>query len=612
MTDELLPWYNRELAWFRRHARDFARNHPKIASRLRLGADGSQDPHVERMIEAFAYLNARTRKKIDDNFPELTDALLHSLYPHFLAPLPSMFITQLTLQEGEVTDVAGYSVARGTALETEPIDGEPCRFRTCYDVTLLPLRVASAELRGLPVEAPLTPFSADAQSVLRIRLNATAQERPLRDMVFDSLRLFLNGSVSHVYALHELLLNNCLGLAVGHTASDDQAAWVRGPAFAPVGFEDDQSILPYPPHSQPGYRLLTEFFSFPAKFLFVDLTSLQQLSLDRFEDSLEVFVYLDRSILDLEQNVTAETFRTGCTPVVNLFEQRAEPIHMNETSTSYRLSADIRRPQAVEIYSIDQVTASSPDGDELEFLPFHSASHHTSHDDTAYWQQQRVDADSNGAGVDEGTEIDLTFVDLNASRALRDDWYIDAQVTCCNRDLPARLPYGGGQPRLYLSDGQGAVGDIRCLTAPTATVRPQRRRPAFWQLISHLSLNHLSIVDEADGGAALREILNLYNINDDLDGRTIISGLLSVTSRRVTRRIPGDRFGGFCRGVEVELEFDAERYSRNNLYLFASVLERFLGLYCSINSFTRLIARVRGREQPLAAWEARAGDKVLI
>lgn len=612
MTDDLLPWYNRELAWFRRHARDFARSHPKIASRLRLGADGSQDPHVERIIEAFAYLNARTRKKIDDNFPELTDALLHSLYPHFLAPLPSMFITQLTLQEGEATDAAGYAIPRGTALETEPVDGEPCRFRTCYDVTLMPLRVASAELRGLPVEAPATPFSPDAQSVLRIRLNATSEERPLRDMVFGALRLFLHGSVSHVYALHELLLNNCLGMAVAQTPSDDQAGWVRGPVFTPVGFEEDEAILPYPPHSLTGYRLLTEFFSFPAKFLFVDLTALSQLRLDRFEDSMEVFIYLDRSILDLEQNVSSDTFRTGCTPVVNLFQQRAEPIHMNETSTSYRLSADIRRPQAVEIYSVDRVTASSPDGEELEFRPFHSASHYDGHDDVAYWQQQRVDAGTDSSDLDEGTEIDLTFVDLNASRALRDDWYVDAEVTCCNRDLPARLPYGGGQPRLYLSEGQGAVGEIRCLTAPTATVRPQRRRAAFWQLISHLSLNHLSITGESDGAAALREILHLYNINDDLDGRTIISGLLSVSSRRVTRRIPGDRFGGFCRGVEVVVEFDAERYSRNNLYLFASVLERFLGLYCSINSFTRLIARVRGREQPLAAWEARAGDKVLI
>lgn len=612
MSDELLPWYNRELAWFRRHARDFARSHPKIAARLRLGADGSQDPHVERMIEAFAYLNARTRKKIDDDFPELTDALLHSLYPHFLAPLPSMFITQLTVQEGESTDVSGYRIPRGTPLETEPIEGEPCRFRTCYDVNLLPLRVAAAEIRGLPAEAPLTPFSAEAQSILRIRLNATTEDRPLRDMQLDALPFFLNGSVSHVYALHELLLNNCLGIAVGNSASDGHAAYRSGSSFQAVGFEEDEAILPYPSHSLPGYRLLTEFFAFPAKFLFVNLTSLGRLDLSRFEDSMEIFIYLDRSILDLEQNVSADTFRMGCTPVVNLFTQRAEPIHLDETSTSYRLSADIRRPQAVEIYSIDEVIASSPEGEELEFLPFHSASHHAADDDIAYWQQTRVESDSDGSSHDEGTEINLTFVDLNARRALRNNWYVDARVTCCNRDLPARLPYGGGQPRLYLTEGQGTVGEIRCLTAPTATVRPLRRGAAFWQLISQLSLNHLSIVDEAEGAAALREILNLYNVNDDLDGRTIISGLLSISSRRVTRRIPGDRFGGFCRGVEVEIEFDAERYSRNNLYLFASVLERFLGLYCSINSFTRLIARVRGREQPLAAWEARAGDKVLV
>src|SRR5580692_5808559 len=94
MSDDLLPYYERELDAIKRLAAEFADTHPKIAARLRLSADAVDDPHVARLLEGTAFLAARVHHRLDDEFPELTDALLGVLYPHYLAPVPSAAILQ--------------------------------------------------------------------------------------------------------------------------------------------------------------------------------------------------------------------------------------------------------------------------------------------------------------------------------------------------------------------------------------------------------------------------------------------------------------------------------------------------------------------------------------
>lgn len=617
MSDELLGYYNSELAFIRRMGARFAREYPKVAGRLALSSDTTEDPHVERIIEAFAYLNARVRHKLDDDFPELSDSLLGVIYPHYQRPIPSMAVVELVLdpEQGELT--GGYAVPRGAPVESDS-HPEPCHFQTCYPVTLWPLTVRAASLARPPLAAPKTPFTATAASAIRIVLESTAKELRFGQLSLDRLRLFLRGQDQHAFGLYELILNNVVGIALAGSAEDRQPVLLGPDSLRPVGFERDQGMLPYPARSFLGYRILTEFFSFPQKFLFVELANLAARKLPPAATRLEIYLFLDKAAPQLEPHVTAETFRLGCTPIVNLYPQRAEPIRLTQTRYEYRVVPDARRPLANEIYSVDRVVATSPAGGEVKYRPFYSFKHGSgdlNRDEAGhFWHAARRPAlaDSENLPPPPGDDVFLSLVDLTLDPASPAEWILDVETTCFNRDLPSQLPFGDGLPRMRLTQG-GPIHRVLCHTRPTPVARPALRRGALWKLISHLSLNHLSMSENEEGADALREILALYDFQNSAGTRGMIEGIRSVAARRIVAPVagPANSAGPFARGVEITVELDETRFVGSGLFLFATVLERFLGLYCSINSFTKTIVKTKQRGE-LRRWPPRAGERALL
>jgi type VI secretion system protein ImpG len=402
-----------------------------------------------------------------------------------------------------------------------------------------------------------------------------------------------------------LLINNTISIVLADSPNDPNPVVIPPGSISPVGFERDEGVLPYPAQSFIGYRLLTEYFSFPAKFLFFDIAGLSAKTLVAAGNKLEIFCYFNRSFAEIERSISAENFALFCTPMVNLFHQRAEPIQLHHGVAEYRIEPDARRRGATEIYSVDRVVATSPAGESLEYRPFYALQHGSS-DTRRYWHAARRTSSVGGPGSD----VFLSLVDTDFAPDAPANWTLSVETTCSNGDLPSRLPFGGGNPRLALVDGNSAVASVACITAPTPTVR--MRNGGRWKLISHLTLNHLSLVDHADGAEPLREILRLYDFRDSPETRAVIDGVLSVQSRSGMARAPSRDTPAFCRGIDVAIEFDEQRFTSSGLFLLASVLERFLSLYCSINSFARLTATVRGRAGVLRRWPARAGDQVLL
>jgi type VI secretion system protein ImpG len=607
MPDDLLSEYNSELAYIRRLAAEFASAHPGIAENLRISPTSVDDPHVSRLIEAFAYLNARTRHKIEDDFPEVTEAFLGTMYPHYLAPFPPAAIVQFELDESQFEMTKGYHIKRDTPIFTDPIDGEPCRFKTCYPTTLFPIKVSAAEFCGPVSPAPPTRFDTPVRSFVRIVLESFSNKVNIDQLELKQLRFYLDGHPPFMGQLYEYLLTGVLGIAVARSPDDKQAMMLSPSCIRPVGFERDEGLIEYSSRSFLGYRLLSEYFVLPQKFLFLDIDCLTPAVVGRLggQSKIELYFYLDRESRDLENSVSTETFRLGCTPIVNLFSKPAEPVSLTHHQVEYHVVPDSRLPNHFEIFSIDRVVATTPDGEEEEFLPFYSHRHEESINPRKYWFATRRPA------ADGGTEIYLTLVDLHFRPVEIEDWVLHIETTRLNRDLPSRFNFGGGEPRLYL-EGGGPLEPVRCLTAPSRTHRAELGHGNRWKLTSHLTLGHLSLLDNQNGAEGLREILRLYNPGKSIESNSVIEGLKTVSSARVVGQVHGPVSGGFCRGLEVTIGFDEEKYVSRGLYLFASVLERFLPLYSSINSFTKLIAVSNKRENPVKSWPPRVGEKALL
>ena len=613
MSDNLLPYYNRELNALRTLAAEFADANPKIAGRLRLTADAVDDPHVARLLEGVAFLGARVQHRLDDEFPELTDALLGTLYPHYLAPVPSCAIAQFN----PMPDAQGpIRVKIGRVMETEHVRGQPCTYRTTSPVTIWPVVIEAARLSGLPLAAPANPqaVAADstrAVSVLRLTLRCTAPKMTLTSLGLDTLRIFLRAAPNVSLPLYELLCSQVLSVALADGPNDPAPVILPPSCISPAGFSPEEALIPWPARSFTGFRLLTEYFAFPEKFRFIDLGSLDAKTLVEAGVMMDVFIYLGRSVPELERTVDAASFALGCTPIVNLFPLAAEPVKLDHLSTEYRVEPDSRRTAGLEIWSVESIREGQPDGSSLPWAPFYRT--------TPGLGEQAGEVPSGfysvirrGCPTLPGTDVIIGPYQPNFDPHQEGEVVLSINTLCTNRDLPADLPFGGGHPRLGLIVGMNTMGPVLCLTAPTPPMRPPLREAGFWRLVSHLSLGHLSIVGGEDGAVALKEVLRLYDLRQTAETQAAIEGLLGVSSRPGTARVPGGRAGAFCRGLDVTLEFDARAWQGGGLFLLASVLDRFLALHATVNAFVRTSVVLRGRPGRAAGWPARAGARPLL
>jgi type VI secretion system protein ImpG len=326
-----------------------------------------------------------------------------------------------------------------------------------------------------------------------------------------------------------------------------------------------------------------------------------------------LYIYLESTDVDLEHYLSEQTFALGCTPVVTLFPHRADPIKLDQSRLEYQIVPDARRPRGYEVYSVDRVTASTPLGEKTEYRPFYGLNHDPQDPEThAFWYAARRHAKMSNLERDEGTDVFLSLVDLAFNPNIPEERTLTIETTCSNRDLPTKLPYNADHPKLQCVDASPPCSKIRCLTQPTAVVRPPLRNHARWRLISHLNLNHLSLTGRGEATAALKEILRLYDFRESSVSRAMIEAIYSVSTRAISAPLTVDGRATLCRGFEVEIELDAALLTGSSGYLFATVLERFFALYCSVNSFTRLLVKVRGKEGYLKKCPPRAGEKVLL
>ena len=624
MNPQLIDYYNEELAYLREVGGEFASAYPKVAARLGLDQFECADPFVERLLEGFSFLTARVRMKLDAQFPHFTQHLAEMVYPHYCAPTPSMAIVQFEPKYDHPNLASGVDVPRGTALQSVlgTREATRCEYRTAHALTLWPVRVAQAEyfrysgaVDHVRVDLPALP-----QAALRLRIEAVG-EAPLAALGIDTLPVYLRGGERLAGQLYETLTAHAVGVLV-LPAAQPAARHTLLPADAirPIGFSDDEALLPPSPLTFRGLRLITEYFAVPERFLFTEFRGLREALRHCNDTACDLVVLLDRYDSAFERAVQPSHFALHCTPAINLFTRRADRIPLVDGQAELQVVVDRARPLDFEVYGIESVDGfHSTRNDVRRFVPFYRA-----HDPYAgraaggaYFQMRREarrlsdrEQRTGGRSRYHGIEVFISLVDEDDAPFASDLHQLGVQVLCTNRDLPLTMPLGSGRTDFTLAV-ETPVEAIRVVTGPTLPRLPLAEGALTWRLLNLLSLNYLSLGPPGAGSAetdadALRALLTLHCRPDDDFGHRQISGLLALAARPVTRRLQGRGPIAFGRGLELTTTFDEDRFEGTGCYLLGAVLHAFFSGYVSINHFAETVVR-SSRRGELKRWPAKAG-----
>lgn len=602
--EQMLDYYQQEMIYLQRSGARFAAQYPKIAENLSISSRGSSDPHVQRLLESFAFLTGRLQKEVDNRYIQFTNTLLGVLYPQFASPFPSASIASFRLSPHLGKSTAGYVVPRGTSLFSEAQEKKICRFQTAYPVELWPFEVSRAQILNVD-QSPLPPSLANTQWILQLRIER--YDGKMSELNPTHLRFFLSGDSITTQCLYDSLLayhpNAPTPVFIQADTSDNLIQLPDG-SLTPVGFGQDESLIPYPHKVLDAYRLLHEFFVFPDKFKFLDIHNISTMGADRYVD---LYIPLaDRSRAD-KLHINETHFVLGCTPIINLFSKISEPIDVNHQSVSYKIVGDQRNEDSTEIHTIVKVVAAVSGGKETEvFSPYFSYDYNVeARDNGLFWHSTRSPSEIPGIS---GTEVFLSFVDYKFTPQQPSNTIVYAYTLCTNRDLPLYIPAGGS---LQVED-MIPPATITCLTRPTPPLSPSLDGESQWRLISQLSLNHLSLSGNQQAILALKEILQLYSGLNKGKSHPEINDLEDINYNPVMRRWGQDSWRGFIQGLSINLTINEMPYSGQGGFMLASVLNEFFSLYVSLNSFTELTLVSSQTDGIWKQWPAKIGNQPLL
>lgn len=596
--------FQRELRALREDAEEFARANPEVARALTLHKGEARDPHVEMLIQSFAWLTGRLAHEMEQDRAVLPNALLESLYPHLAAPIPCMTVAEIQVRPDGANFAKGASLARGRLFRAEAADPEgrrvACRFSVTQDTPLWPLRVAGLSLGGV-AESRLGGERPGVHGVLTLTLRAQGGET-LAGLAPGRLRFYLDGQDSRAYALYELLALRLTGLALAADGAPTRE--LRADRLTWTGYTEAEAALPEHPQGQPGYRLLQEYFAFPEKFLFFEVEGLDFTGVG---GECQLLFLLDAPpgrALAHAADLVPELIRLNCVPLINLYPTRLEPVRLDHRRHEYRLSADSRLHDQVEVHGVLELTASRPGAAARPLAPWFvlEEGRHESQPERYFFT--RREAASGVAGCD----LHVSFLDLGEDAATPREEVVGGRVLCDNRRLPEKLRLGDA---LQL-EGPGPVESAAIIMKPSPHHAPALIGAAPWELAAQLSLNHLSLAGGPRALAALKDLLRRHVGPAAELGAKQIDGLYRLDCRPCVRHLGGDAWRGFVPALELRLHLDRHHFDGASPVLFAAVLRHFLALHAAVNSVVEVSLETRDGKGTLKTWPPLCGAQPIL
>ncbi len=572
-------YFQQELTYLKELGEEFSKAHPAVAPMLR-GA--STDPDVERLLEGVAFLTGLLRHKLDDEFPEIVHELIQLIWPHYLRPLPCSTIVAFKPKPALKQPM---TVSAGVQLASIPIEGVSCLFQTCYDVEVHPLTLSNAS------------FVETAGKPSAIKLMLELHEFNLSEWQPETLRFHLAGSFSRATDLYLLLQQYLKQIII---TSVDGATCALSPGhLKPAGFSGDENIIPYPSNSFPGYRIIQEYFLLPEKFLFLDLTGWEKWR-NRGEGSQFEIRFELKDFPFPPPRVRTEDFVLSATPAINIFTHDADPIRLDHRKTEYFVRPSGAKSSLYQVYSLEDVAGFvQGTAKERPYVPFDYFAADTQ-SGPVYQVTRR------NSLVRSGFDVFLSVTHPEgAGKPVSET--LSIKLRCTNGFLPENLQVGDISVPTSSSPEMVEFSNIR---HPTVNVLPPLEGNLLWRLLSHLSLNYVSLANAEN----LRAILDLYVFEETRDKTAVlankkrIAGIEKVESNALNRLISGIMRSG----REINIKARQDHFSSpGDLYLFGCILDHFLGSYASINTFTKLVIEdvVKG---DIYRWPERIGDHPLL
>ncbi|PSW05701.1 type VI secretion system baseplate subunit TssF [Photobacterium lipolyticum] len=594
MSESLLSYFEQELAFIRQEAGEFSRRHPGSAKSLGISDDSIDDPQISRLIESVALLNARLQQRLDDSFPQLTDSLLRLLFPHYLRPIPSYSILKMQPSD-EVS--ARHFIPKGTHLGISDTEVETTVFRTCQDVTLFPINLTSAYVAMAPFDVEKPKGAEQAKAMLELQLQTTDPSVLFSDLDLASLELFLRGETQSVLRLYDHLLSGVKQVCVQY--GENRVSLGRD-ALASVGFDGQHQVLPYSSRSFGGFKLLTEFFTFPERFHAIELDLAQSL---RYAHSskIQIQIFLDDMDIDLSRSLGIDNFHLFCTPIVNLQTLTAEPLTINFGHSQYPIVLDAGGQQQLQLFAIEKVTDVT-EQQSCAVPPLYGEKYRGAEIGLRWQLVQDWQTDTY-------LQSSLRVADLEHTSASSEarTWLVSA--TCSDGVLAGQLSISS---QVSCRDSISLPAHLQLLRRPTNQVRIKASEQNAWPLLAHLHFNYHALLGSDDPVSALKAMLSLYNHTESSQNNAYIAAIQRLDQEQVVAPVRISGKSCFAYGTRLSVTISTKELGGGGVELLSQLLDRFFAYFAGFNSFTQVVILIEGIEGEHNVFPRRSGCKNML
>ena len=571
-------YFQNELGKLQGLAKEFSTTHPSVAPLLDAH---NADPDAERLLEGVAFLTALLNQKLDNEFPEVIHELMNVLFPHYLRPIPAFSIVEFT---PKVSLRERIKVSKGSIINATPIDNVSCSFSTSSEIDLYPLALLDTSYKR----------SFDDEKS-QLTLDLEVQKTSLSSLKLESLDLYLSNNYSDASNIFMLLSHYLEKITI---VFNERSVNLPVSSLICKGFEKEHALFEYPKNAFSSYAILQEYFVLPQKFLFFKLEGLQRLQQYSNIRAFKIVFHFRPALVHVE-SLSKDAIKLFCTPVSNLFDETSEPIIVTHEKELLHVRPPLKYSDKYQVYDIKKVSGYiQGSSTQKEYFPFNSFEEENENKNI-YQVHRKISI------INAKEELYLQLHYNNEKKIKKEILSVD--ISCTNGELSERLQLGEISQG---SDSSPELATFKNIIPCTMQIDAPVNENSLWQFVSHLSVNLLTLSDIK----TFKEMLMLYIFPNNRDKSRVAKNRKHIDAIVAFDVNPIDlvKRGYLLKGHHVFMEVRQDYFaSLGDLYLFCSVILRFLSSYASLNTFVTLEVKEKITGESLR-WEPILGNKKLL